>query len=552
MSVRVGLYRFKKRVNSTKRPARAATAIFYDCEINKQCSVQNPILIFNFDSAPESGTYDDKNSSPSYYNYAYINEFKRYYWINEWVYTDGLWQAICTVDVLATYADDIKAAELYVLRATEGFNDYLIDEKYPIKAGPTYKVTNLLTQWAWNPNVSSNAGFYVVGVIGNTPSNAEGTYIRSNGCVTYYCMSVIGFAQFARTIFNDEQYLDINVADLSSGLQRALFNPIQYIVSVMFFPIPGDEWSNDNNFINNNATSTKVNLGWYGIDVPLGVRILTGQQWFARDFSIEIPKHPQAAENGKWMNLSPYTTYELEFPPFGVIPIDTNRVIDEDNLDVSIMIDLISGHGELRVYEEHSDALITVASGQVGIPIQLTQLSLEIGNSSSTTTTIKATVAGAAHTIADSKVGKKVLGTVGKLWEGVKGTWGLITGKYNNANEAYEEYRNYDTDSAGVTISEVTSDIGDTLQASLGVVSSVGNNGGFGVVSLGTRLNAMFMSIVDTDPEHYGRPWCKKAMLSGLQGFVKVADGDVQIWGTANEADAIRQFLEAGFFIEDD
>lgn len=67
--------------------------------------------------------------SISGYDYAYIPDFDRYYFIKEKTsYRTGLWVIDMEVDVLETYKDDIKALTC-IIEGTENYsnNDYLSD-----------------------------------------------------------------------------------------------------------------------------------------------------------------------------------------------------------------------------------------------------------------------------------------------------------------------------------------------------------------------------------------------------------------------------------------
>ena len=68
-----------------------------------------------------------ESATPLFYNYAYIPDFNRYYFIKEIVsYRTNLWLVKMEVDVLETYKAQIKALDC-VIEATESYggNDYL-------------------------------------------------------------------------------------------------------------------------------------------------------------------------------------------------------------------------------------------------------------------------------------------------------------------------------------------------------------------------------------------------------------------------------------------
>ena len=88
MALTVDLYSFSKRDNSTKHPTGSPTT--YSCILKEECGVINPVIVIQ-----EIG-------NPSGYNYAYIPSFGRYYWIKEWTWVLGRWEAELYTDVLAT------------------------------------------------------------------------------------------------------------------------------------------------------------------------------------------------------------------------------------------------------------------------------------------------------------------------------------------------------------------------------------------------------------------------------------------------------------------
>ena len=67
----------------------------------------------------------------SAYNYCYISDFSRYYFINDiTAVRTGVWALSLRVDVLKTYANDIKALTGTVDRQENKYNGYLGDSNY--------------------------------------------------------------------------------------------------------------------------------------------------------------------------------------------------------------------------------------------------------------------------------------------------------------------------------------------------------------------------------------------------------------------------------------
>ena len=82
--------------------------------LRSECSIINPVL--------------DIQSDFIQGNYIYINEFKRYYFIDEIIsLKNGYWEVHCSVDVLMSYKNNILQLKGVVSRSSNKFNSYLLD-----------------------------------------------------------------------------------------------------------------------------------------------------------------------------------------------------------------------------------------------------------------------------------------------------------------------------------------------------------------------------------------------------------------------------------------
>lgn len=342
--MQVILYTYSKRENSTKRPTDAGAP--YTGNLLESCSILKPSIGFNFGSI---------GNGPGAYNYAYIPEWNRYYWIDTWTWNPGLWIASMTVDALATWRDDIGASTQYVVRSSARFNGEISDKYYPAKAEARFSTENF---WLWPQNTYS----FVVATVGGGPY----------GCVTYYAMSDTAFATFSTYLFNSSNFTK-DIGDMARGVFEAQFNPFQYIVSVTMYPFDTTQYGEQ---------TTEIKVGWWSIpsqgfvlNSPLTVQ---GGQW------ITLQNHPQSAR-GVYLNSTPFTSIECSHPLFGRFALPPEIISATGKFYVSLMVDMFTGAGELR-FSPENDSLnaFTVASGVVGTPVQVAQIkinALEIGAS---------------------------------------------------------------------------------------------------------------------------------------------------------------------------
>lgn len=91
----------------------------FTCNLKDSTSVENPVILVT------------SASNPSGYNYMYIQEFGRYYYITDVVSVrNGLWAISGHVDVLYTYRTSIKACSAIIKRQEKQFNMYLDDPEF--------------------------------------------------------------------------------------------------------------------------------------------------------------------------------------------------------------------------------------------------------------------------------------------------------------------------------------------------------------------------------------------------------------------------------------
>ena len=473
MSIAIRFYKLSKLPNSTKRPS--GTAKEYQCLLKDVCSVLNPSIEL----------YIPFTENPAQYNYCYIPAWDRYYYVSDWSYSPRTcWMANLNNDALASWRDTIGAASEYVERAASSYDLAVGDAYYPAKATRTYQKVQHINIWA--PNDDFDKGFYVVGLI-NGDDNAIGG-------VGYYIFSPAEFRQCCHYMLTTDDWVG------EANFLKTEFNPIQYISTIMWFPIP-------NPFVSTATKLTEVDFGWWKLPCSCYRCPASGNKIKIIYEGFELPKHPQASR-GTWLNLAPYTTYTLQLYPFGVLDINPALVLGSERLKLDIVVDLISGSAVLSIYND-DDILVNSLQANVGVPVQIAQI----------TTDYLSVIPSQADPIGS------LARMVGALSGGSAATNAGKTG----------------------SIFEATL---DTARA-MGVnVTASGSTGNASVYSLDQFLQASFLQIVDEDIEHLGRPLCKKVKISSLSGFIKTLGSDVAIPGYAAEGDLIRATMDDGFYYE--
>ena len=486
---------FAKKENSTKQPASGTLTLGVQGVFKEPCSVLNPVLRIErlaLDAVP----YD--------YNYARYVEGNRYYFIEDWVWADGLWEVHMKEDVLATFKTAIGNQSEYVLRtdSTTNFNGEITDTTYPATTdivSESYSLSNVFT-------TDLTVGCYIVGIISGGSSQAV-------GAISYYAMTSTQFGALKDKLFSDDN-LEIMgiidsqgqtlIQDLSQEVLKTLYNPYQYIASCMWFPF-------GEGAITSKTSVSSIKIGWW--DYPLSGYLLYAQTLELGNEQFAITAHPQASR-GSYLNYAPYTRRSL-IGRFGTVAIDNTFFKVGNKINISYVIDLISGNCYTRIARRDESAsppaedLIAERNFLIGVPIQIAQVGTDyLGTAVSAINTIPQIMGGAISGIASGK--GAIMGAIA----------GGASGIYN------------------------------TIQSAMPQVETSGQNGSFLAPVNNTHVVEQFYKIVDEDISHRGRPLCEIRTLNTLSGFILCAEGDMDISCYDNERKEITRFLTTGFFWE--
>lgn len=339
MSVYVTLFNYNKKKNSTAKPD-IENGFTYECRIHSPCSLTSPEIILGF---------ENKEAAPTY-NYCYIDTFKRYYFIDDWTFSEGFWIASCSIDALASWWDELKQSTQYVIRSASEANGYLIDLLYPATTQVTLQ-TSKIDGFEYKKTLSE--GRYVIGVMGEESNTM--------GAITYYAMTSAQFAELGKFLYDDSLFFP-NIEDTLEKLKlQTTCNPMQYVSSAMWFPF--DDISH--------VSVSSINFGWWTLPVKCSIAAPT----ITKTGSFALGTHPLTSERGIYLNANPYTKYTLFFPPFGEIQLDPNTLVGKTSLYFKLIVDIISGAGTLILYTDSSmNTVILQTQSKLGVNVAIGQV----------------------------------------------------------------------------------------------------------------------------------------------------------------------------------
>lgn len=467
MALSITLYQFSKKSNSTARPTGTGV-VLNNCYWLDDTDVIRPAVRLVY----------DPQFDPTIYNYAYMSG--RYYFIDSWTYTNRGWVAYMNEDFLATFKNTVGDLTSYVYRSSYENDGDVVDTLYPSKASCVVDEIPLTNPWTY----SVSGGCFVIGVI-----SKDAIY----GSVRYCAMDYTNFTTLCNALLADSLLIDGNfdIDDASLALQKSIVDPLQYIVSAVFIPIP----------LSSIVGTTRSKLAVWDWEITVANTEITLNPYSDNSANVTLPKHPATAARGNYVNGSPLTRAELNFPPFGTIELDTSITATHPYIYLRYSVDYISGEGTLRVFAREAAAsaeqvLIGETSARVGVPIQLSQ------------------------------VDRNHLGAIGGVLGGIISAF---TGNWMGLAEG----------------------IGSGISSMVAHPKTSGSNGTFYQLQYTPAMYMTFMDLVPADNDHHGRPLMGNRKFSNIPGFIQADSSGVTIGGALTaELDAIKSHIEEGFYYE--
>lgn len=522
------LYKFNKKPNSTAVPVSAGTS--YQCSMKTVSSLLSPVI----DVADTKMT-----GAIPLFNYAYIPDFDRYYFIDDVSWSQGIWSLSIHVDVLGSFRSDIRNSRQYILRSASRYDENIPDTLYMTKAssyGKSFEVSEYegITSGSGRKypngvrfffpknnsygytstyfNCSYTDGDFVVGIVGN---NTAG--------VTYYSFDNRAYKELISKITT---LVPSSATDVSSALANSIVDPLQYVVSVRWFP----------QVITSSGTKvTNITIGGYPVDLNYGGYVLDASDVISYHCTVDIPTR---SDMRAYMKLSPFRELSLVFQPFGVIPLDSTKLYNSSSILIEWIIDYTTGSAVLNVYRgtqtyENREGLIYSTSTEYGVDVPISTLKLDW----------KAGLAISAMQWLGQKTGWSSGPTGEQVLDGL-----IAEGAVTQA----------DLDAAGIktdiTAQSMYNTVMDFSAAALGQLSTTGAIGSFlGYMYNKPRVEAWFNYQVEYDDDRFGRPLYQTVLLSNLSGYT-VCQSPTITFTVKNplemEQIAVLRMLSSGVYLE--
>lgn len=320
--MKVRFYQLSKRNRSTKLPSGTYKEV--DCQLKDMTNITNPTFLL-------------QSFAPVFYNYVFIPEWRRFYFISNTASIEGMWEVTCTEDYLATFRAYILETTANILYAT-GSTKSIVDSRIPV----TSKVA-IGHNFEAIPNMTITEGTGAV-ILGITGKGSFGSYLMKNSTLVSELLDGIdSWSSFITDNWTFTKQLFFG-GSASECLRSAISIPLVF---------GGSDVSS--------GTEESLSLGNYPCkdsnnnDIT-GYKITKPILKFSDDIAIPW-------QSSDWKRVSNYTSIKMYFPFIGIITLPATELQDDSSIHYIYSINVTSGDISLEVYGKESKNKVATASG---------------------------------------------------------------------------------------------------------------------------------------------------------------------------------------------
>ena len=329
----VTFYNFSKRKNSTATPSGSGTS--HTVHLKDNTSLYDPVFQLSGD----------------FPSYTYARWQGMYFYVKNIISTgNGRYDIECELDPMGTAAGAISSTTAFVQRSASDYNVNIPDPEVG-------NVLSLLDHSRYATGLGS----------GNDP------IFDNDGCYIMRCVGRDGLATFILSLNDLYHILDFMFDDNGSFWDalwdssiKAVYNPFQYIVSLMYTPI-SIGWMSQGAI-----AASDVKLGWWTANGYGYKATYTGRHFSA--FSLTSPS--------RYFNDfrdfdSRFTQVSLQLPG-GMIKEIPTAWLEHGNFQCEIVMDIVTGNGVYILRD--SSGILASFTTQLAFPVQIGQLDSQINS----------------------------------------------------------------------------------------------------------------------------------------------------------------------------
>lgn len=335
---------------------------FTNCTLKVPTSFINPVIIL----------YETNYISRNQYNYAYIPEFKRYYFVTDIICTSkNMWEIHMHVDVLMSWKEKIVTNKARVMRNEYRGDEYIFDELADLSMN-----YNIIKDAFGSPvtfqseifdSADSRESCCCVVTVTDNNTWEEGFNIN-----TEKQKNLIPSAPNASISTSNETNVDyiITTMDDCRSIVEAIRNNSQlasYVQDISVYPF---------SFLDRTTSVTDAkNIGLSkGTIIINGVEIqntvgftITPNYICKKTVTFQL----YAALKNNYLKYSPYTKVYIQLPIYGLYELDLNRWLSlssadfsHDYLEITFIVDAVTKDLMIivgcRYYDEQNDEFLNI------------------------------------------------------------------------------------------------------------------------------------------------------------------------------------------------
>lgn len=583
--MQVVLYQFNKRADSIARPTSGGVTV--NCNIKDGSSIIFPVLML-------------KQSTSQKYNYVYIPEWRRYYWVTDTVSDHHFVYYKCEVDVNPVMWDLINQTVQYVTRSAYKKDPDVVDSYLAPSTEIEYRKVNVTNPFdlSYGDHYGIDKGCFLLKcAAGYSDNGSIPAYVPENiGGLAYYYMTPSQMKNFIQYLVGEYQYIKTNPAaellGITKQVLKEIINPLSWIRECYYIPYDIRNKIQDSDphygpiytfahFLMGefDLTSIVPNLGSVVAAKTNAMNVV----FDITNEDIILPDHPKATL-GNFMYSNAWSEYILRTNFWGDIKLDGNVLagLYSRKINIKTQID-INGYARLTItakdcinpvtHVQTPDVIMFYEEAFVGVQFSLSQFSKDriglagkiVNNAASGIQAGASMATGFGASFNTSSHTSMGISTGNDLSNVIEGGNFIIPG--NSSTNAFKSTSSlsssqFNSRALASDVSGAAGALGSYGESCIGIAThapkamSSGTSGSFLGLFRDWWLDAYFIMPIPDTENLRGKPLCKFIKLAKLMSYTKILNPKIEntvVNGVAYTITEIRMMLrnmEAGFFIE--
>ncbi|MBO5424430.1 MAG: M23 family metallopeptidase [Lachnospiraceae bacterium] len=505
-----------------------------------ECDILSPVLVFT-----------GVNSFEWFktYNYMYIPDFGRYYFVSEMNLTSNASIEIsCTIDVLQSWKDDINNLSAVVARNEFESDPYIIDDMVIMTPTDNVKLVNPTAGRDFDESKDVEDLNFIIHTAAEEspaglPVNPEYVGIPFFGFGgSFAILNLIQIKELFNEFWNTDFLANLftNYGEKSkmvTSLRVYPFNvtTMEYGTWQTGLPYEGIEFGNEVISISNTAPSVIKNP--------------------SKQF-IFIKSDLNKCLTNSYMDYSTITEYKIFLPYIGYVDIDSIYLYKSEQIYIDFKLDLVSGILYAKIISVDSDGNnieICSASNKVGVDIPLSGTDTTIIRDKIISTALTAVGTAGAFISPATTIATSTVGSVVSIQDRNPSTNRLVTSKkYTSSDVESKTYKHRPSLIGSST--ETLSGLASLTNARLPfhISTNLSDSGVFTNIYIRPFIayKRPERKYYDNYGHYVGYPLYKSRILNSVNGYTKVQDVHIEIPCTDTERELIDGLLKSGVLIK--